>query len=98
MRLIFNLFFILLTDIHKMAQMMFHKENQFVIQSKSSSPESQHSIKINASVGDKLTNEHKYRADSFSNGINQIVGFIQRKLSRNNEEEKQEFDDLKKII
>jgi hypothetical protein len=80
-----------------MSQAMFHKENQFVIQSKSSSTEIQHSVIINTVAGNKLTNENKYRADSFSNGINQIVGFIQRKLSRINDEEKQEFDDLKQI-
>jgi hypothetical protein len=72
---------------------MFHKENQIFKQSKSSSPKSQYSIKINAIA----SNEHKQRSGSFSNGIDQIVGFIQRKFSRINDEEIQEFDDLKKI-
>jgi hypothetical protein len=77
---------------------MFHKENQIIKQSKSSSPKSQHSVTINARATDKkLTNEYKHQSGSASNGIDQIVGFIQQKFSRINEEEKREFDDLKKI-
>lgn len=42
-------------------------------------------------------NDRRRRSGSLSHGIDQIVGFIQRKFSRVNDEEKQEFHDLQKL-
>jgi hypothetical protein len=80
-----------------MSQMMLQKENQIVKQSKSSSLQNQHSENINTIASNKLTNEHKHRSGMLSNGIERVIGFIQRKMSRVNNEEKTEFDELEKI-
>lgn len=76
---------------------MFHKENQRIKHSKSSFLNNQHSVLIQTTASNKLINEPKRRSSSLSHSIDQVVGFIQRKISHSNDEEKQEFDDLKKI-
>ncbi len=80
-----------------MSQTMLQKEDQIVKPSKSSSLQNQHSGYINTIASNKLTNEYKHRPGMFSNGIERVIGFIQRKMSRVNSEEKAEFDDLEKI-
>jgi hypothetical protein len=77
-----------------MSQAMFYEENEMMKQNNSSNSKVQHST-----ANMILTNEYKYRLNSFSNSIGQrFIGFIQRKFSRNYEEkEKHEFDDLTKI-
>jgi len=82
-------------NVGKTSQTVSHKENPIFKQSKSISPKCQRSVSQNTATSTRSTNEHKHRSVSFSNGVDQLIDFMQRKFSRIHDEEKQEFDDLK---
>ncbi|CAF1038765.1 unnamed protein product [Adineta steineri] len=81
-----------------MSHILFEKETSILKQTKCPSPKCQRSLSITTEVHSRSINEYKQRSMTFTNGIDQVIGFFQRKFSRiNDDEEKQEFDDLRKI-
>ena len=84
-------------DISKMSQTIFHRDHEILQQTQSTSPKCQRSVSINTATNVRSINEYKQRSKTMSHGIDQVVGFLQRKFSRIPDEEKQEFDDLKRI-
>ena len=85
-------------NIRNISETRFPKENNQLMekQPRSSSSKRQRSETLHA-TSNQSTNQHKHRSSSFSNGISRVMDFIQQKISRTNDEEKQEFDDLTKI-
>jgi hypothetical protein len=81
-------------NVGKTSQTVSHKENHILKQSKSISPKCQRSVSKHTATSNKSANEHKHRSVSFSNGVDQVIDFMQRKFSRVHDEEKREFDDL----
>jgi hypothetical protein len=63
-------------------------------QTKSSIKERQRAMTMDSSLlttEDDLPTKPKQRSTSFSNTFQQVIGFVQRKLSRTDDDEKQPF-------
>jgi hypothetical protein len=73
-----------------MSQAMFYTKDMFRKSSKR-----QRAMTIDPPlVTDNNLSIPKQRSSSFSNAIHQVVGFLQRKLSRSDVEDKQQFINL----
>jgi hypothetical protein len=85
-------------NIRNISETIVPKENNQLMekQPRSSSSKRHRSRTIHA-TSNQSTNQHKHRSSSFSNGIDQVMDFIQQKFSHTNDAEKQDFDDLTKI-
>jgi hypothetical protein len=74
-----------------MAHAMFYSTHLIPKPSKSSIKERQRAMTMDPPLTADGDSKPKQRSSSFSNAIHQVVGFVQRKLSRTGDEEKYEL-------